>query len=487
MWQKTYTKIVNFLGSRTFFWLILAFFVVQALWIAFSFRYPMAFDEYFHIPVIQIFSHQWSPFIFHQPAQYDTFMDLGHQGLFYHYLMSFPYRIFSLVAHNFSSQIVFLRCINILLAASGLLVLRRVFDLAKINPVHVNVGMLIFVLLPIVPLVAATVNYDNMLLVLTAWYLLISVKILRSRQVEWTTISTLVSVGCLASLVKYPFLPLFAASVVFLVIVLGRRHGLTVLKLLWKSFLQTGRQWQVVSAGTLCLALVMFSMVYVQNVVRYGTPQPTCGVTLSTQRCLASGVYARNVNMQKTRDQRPILSKSEYTTLWSQHMIYGLAITANSTFPTNMFAFRSSPTIMTDLLFFGTLLGLGTLLYGWQRIPKSGSHYYLIFMVGVLFLSIFIVNTLDYYKYHAALANQPRYLLSMLPILLVYIVVAVSYAFRMRWVKLTSLAILLLLFTQGGGVTTHILGSQDNWYWQNRVVIKANHAAKKILHPLVKE
>ena len=45
----------------------------------------------------------------------------------------------------------------------------------------------------------------------------------------------------------------------------------------------------------------------------------------------------------------------------------------------------------------------------------------------------------------------------------------------------------ILLFLQGGGVMTFILRSDASWDWQNRAVIDANNAARKVLSPVVVE
>ena len=46
------------LDSRALLVTVIAVFVLQAAWIAVSFRFPMAYDEAYHLPIIQIFSTQ---------------------------------------------------------------------------------------------------------------------------------------------------------------------------------------------------------------------------------------------------------------------------------------------------------------------------------------------------------------------------------------------------------------------------------------------
>jgi len=56
-------KIVRFIGSNTFLYIVLGIFLAQAVWVALSVAYPMLFDEHFHLGVISIYSEQLSPFI----------------------------------------------------------------------------------------------------------------------------------------------------------------------------------------------------------------------------------------------------------------------------------------------------------------------------------------------------------------------------------------------------------------------------------------
>ncbi|HXE10103.1 MAG TPA: hypothetical protein VN554_01620, partial [Verrucomicrobiae bacterium] len=109
------------LGSRRFFWVILALFVIQAAWIALSGLYPMAFDEDFHLGIIRLYAHHISPFWAGQPPGADAFGAVARDPSYlYHYLMSFPYRLSGLFTHDQTLQILWLRAINIALFTAGL-------------------------------------------------------------------------------------------------------------------------------------------------------------------------------------------------------------------------------------------------------------------------------------------------------------------------------------------------------------------------------
>ena len=47
-------RCIAIIGSSKFLWAVIALLVLQAVWIALSGRYPMAFDEDFHFGLVQI-------------------------------------------------------------------------------------------------------------------------------------------------------------------------------------------------------------------------------------------------------------------------------------------------------------------------------------------------------------------------------------------------------------------------------------------------
>jgi len=480
-------KICGSLSSKWFLLGVVILFVLQALWIAFSFRYPMLYDESFHFGVIKIFGQQFSPLITNQPPAHDFYGNLANgDASLYHYMMSFPYRLISTIADSVAVQVVFLRTLNVLMAAVGLVLFARLFRKIGIKQAYINVSLLVFVLLPIVPFVAAMINYDNLLFPLTAAYLLLCLRLIQNPKVLWYEYANLIAVGCFTSLVKNTFLPVFAASVIYLAIIIIRRHGKKFLFLLLVSLKKAKRPWLAAVAVALVIIIGLFSTLYIQNLLRYGTPKPDCVRTLSRERCLANGIARRNLQHHANRDQRPLTEFSDFTQSWLEGMRATTLLTGTNTDTGVTWRAQGLP-VMHNLVFFLPFLGIGVLLYAWRSLRKNVGWHFLLTMVVVSFTSVYVYNTQIYYDLHAAFAVQARYLLNLLPVLLVMIVVACNYTLRRPWLKLACLVVVLLLFTQGGGVVNHILQSQDDWYWQNEKVIQANHMAKKILAPLVQE
>ena len=230
---------------------------------------------------------------------------------------------------------------------------------------------------------------------------------------------------------------------------------------------------------TLSLGLVM--AVYGQNLIRYGAIQPGCQQTMSETRCTANAIFRRNQAAIAAKKSVPSIGISDYTIKWFANMTQ---FTVSSDLePSGGYA-----PILKDAFFFGTLLTGALLLYAWRSLEKSIGWHFLAAVTGTLITSVFLDNYISYTNLHQIYATQPRYLLPVMPILIVMVIVAVGFLFRkQRYVRVASLAACLLLFTQGGGFLTPILFSKDDSYWQNVTVIRTNHAAKKILRPLVWE
>ncbi len=480
--QNIYQKLHTFAGSKKFFWLVILFFIGNALWIAYSYAYPMIYDEYFHMEVTKIFSYQFSPLISHQPQSYDILGSLSHGGAtLYHYVMSYPLRFIRLFTDSYPAQILFMRTINILLVVWGLWLFAKLFREIGIRGIYINIALLFFVLLPMVPLVAAHVNYDNMLFPLTALFFLLFSRILTAKKIIWTNYVWLVVLGCITSLVKVVFLPVFAASLIYLGVFMGIRYGKAFLQQFNQSIRKTNKY---VIGGIVVVFIVAtgaFATVYVQNVVRYHALVPGCERMLGAKRCSVNFVTKRSQDALAVRDQVELLSLPDYTSLWFSNMVkFSSSIDVRQK--------GGYVPLFASVLFFTVFACLAALAYSWRSIKKNSTWYYLAAMTAGLVVLLFLNNHSEYLKYHQPYATQPRYLLTVIPILTVMCVVAIGVALRNhRNIKLAAFIIMILLFSQGGGAVTYILRSNDADHWQNTSVTKANNAAKKILAPLVKE
>lgn len=489
MFDRFYYRVIKFIDSRLFFGLVLALFTVQALWIALSFRYPMLYDEVFHYNVTKIFSHQLTPFITNQPTAYDQFGSLAHgNSAIYHYLLSIPYRVIAVFTTSLAIQVILLRIINIAMALTGLWLFDILLRQVGFKQKYVNVSLLVFSLLPMTPLVTATINYDNMLFPLLALYLLSSVRILRTSKIGWFDLLSLIAVGSLASLVKFSFLPVFVATGLFLIIYLLRKFKSRLYTDFMKS-VQGAKRWQLALSAFITLVLVgMVAGIYGLSVIRYKNPTPVCDQILSVKRCESYDIYSRNANAIKSRAQRPAEQLPQYTyKVWFDYMIQLTNWSGNTV--NNIQVTKLGLPIMNLLLFFGSLTGFLIFFYQLKDMTRNDiPRTYLIFVAFVLLISVYLFNAKSYYDLHAPYGDQPRYLLGVMPILIAFIVLATATMLqKSAQSKLLIIILVMMLFSQGGGVITHILRSDDSWYWQNKAVIKLNHAAKDILQPIVKE
>jgi len=487
--QKTVRVIIDYIvlivSSRYFFWGVIAFFIFEAVWVACSFRYPMVFDESFHVTITKLFSNQLSPFILNQPDFYDRYGNLSNgNATIFHYLMSFPYRLIVSLSGSFMIQIVFMRVLNIIMVASGLMIFANIFKKIGIRQVCINVALLFFALIPIVSLVAATVNYDNMLFLFTAWYLAVCVNILKSKKIIWHNYVWLVIIGCFASLVKFTFLPIFAASAIYLIFFVVKEYGKTFIAKFMQSLFLANKL--TIITTSILLAVGMFSNLYLQNVVRYGTPFPACEKTMSLERCMKSYTIKRSINLEKTKNERPLSPLPVFTLDWIEIMTQSPGSTAATSATGRMVA--ANPFIaMRNIIFFGSIFVLVIIIYCWRAFSKNKGWYFLIIIASTVFMAVFIDNYLVYLKTHAMVGIQPRYLLGVLPIVIVMAVVSVGFLFKKsRYLKVVTLLIMLLIFTQGGGLITHIVRSNCNWYWDKAIVCEANNRARDLLTPLIK-
>lgn len=491
MLEKT-RKIVDIairaIGSKCFTWCVIAFFVFQSLWLAFSFRYPLCYDENFHFPVTKVFSTQLSPFIYNQPVKYDNLGDLSNGSTtFFHYLMSFPLRLVELFTGDQDIQVIVLRVLCVAMVAFGLYLFYKLFKKIGVDTAIVNVGLLLMTLLPVFIMTSATVNYDNLLFLLTAWYFIICIKIIQSKDVNWLDYAGLVCVGLFATATKSTFLPIFGVSVLYLGYLSYKRFGWVFFKKFWRSARSARRIMQVSVIIAFVVLVVFLSFGYLRDIIVYHSISPSCSQTLGESRCRKNFVLNRDIAARQTASTRPVVPIYSYAGQWYSAMALGATISAGV--PADGVLRQGSPLpVMANLLSFGIILAFGSILYSWTSIFKKQEWRFLLVVSSALILIIFLYNLKSYYNIHAAYAMQSRYMLSIVPIILVATVMSSSFILKKsRPLKLGLFVCGMIILTQGGGLITHIMRSNDSWNRDSQTVRQVNDRARDFLTPLVKE
>lgn len=485
-------SFIRLLSSNLFFYATTVFFFAQASWFALSIRYPIVYDEQFHLNAIKLFSGQVSPFITSQtPAfEYDRFGSLAYGNVsLYHYLMSVPYRVLDAVISNPDVLVVVMRMMNIGFVVLGLVIFRKLLLMLSVRRSVANVSILLTSLVPLFTSISATISYDNMLFVISMAYLYFGAKLVSGGQKEkWGNFVAALLLGMLGSLVKFTFLPVFLITQLYLLINILRASGYDLVKSvhLLRSWLRSkgAVTLTLLVSATLCLS-ILFTLRYIVSVVKYHTPIPDCAKVLTVERCSSNGVYSTNLELSKTKNEREVPVQKDYVQMWFSSVSGGFGITTAASYRTVEYSL--SPPLFMNLLFLGFWGGTASVLLAWRSVfSKEPTWAMLATAFLALVISVFAFNYMSYYEYRADVNIQSRYLLGFVPIFIATVGVAVNYLIKSRTQKSLLVLALFILFTQGGGVTTHILGSKSSWYWRNNTVIEVNTKLRAIINPVIK-
>lgn len=485
-------KIAKVLGSRRFYWVVVGFFVFEALWIAFSAKYPMAFDEDFHFGVIKIYSEHWLPFLAGQPENANQFGALATDPSYlYHYLMSFPYRFISVLTSSEAAQVIFLRLINIAIITYGVVLFRKVLLRAGSSQALVNTATLLFALVPTVPLLAGQINYDSLLLLALAWvcWLVLGVtEDSKARKIDLKAISLLAVSLMFACLVKYAFLPLALAAFVYVAVIFWlafRGRGKALKKAAKKSYVGLGQGLKIGLLTMLVVGGGFFAQRYVSNVVSYGNPVPDCAAVIGIEACMEYGPWGRNYRYAADKAEHNT-SPLAYTWTWVQGLHYRLffMITGPPKHTNHPPVPLPSAAALVILLFAVT----GLLFYWRETFNGRPFLVFLLAMTLVYAGTLWSQNYSQFLETGRPVAINGRYFIPLLLPLAAVLGRALAVSLK-PWkdAKTWAAAVAIILFLQGGGVFSFILRSDEAWFWPNKTVVHINEGASAVLDPFIIE
>lgn len=488
--------IYKTLSSKKFFYVVIGTLFIQAAWFALTAQYPMAFDENYHFGIIQIFSHQLSPFITNVPADSAVYGEITRfSSYLYHYLMSFPYRLIAFFVHDQTSQIIILRFLNIAIFIGGMYLFRNLFKRLNISNGLINFSLLMLALIPIVPFLAATISYDNLIFLLVPLIITLTLncrdEIVKHKKIPSSSFILLLVVGMLGSLVKYPFLPIFAATVIYLLIIFIRTSSKTkLLKTMFNSFNSSKKWIKIALVTSLVISGGLFAERYGENLIQYHSLEPDCGKIQSVDYCIQFGPWGRNYRIAaNVAATNPTFDPPIYLFVpyWFGNMAHRLYFAINYDYSSKL-PLPIPITIASMICIGGLILWM---LY--QRIIIRNDRRLLLLLAVILLYvgAIFYTNFTSYLQYRTMLAINGRYLVMILP--LVFVLIGLSYRnfindkfkIHAKLAKTLFSFIVILLMLQGGGALTHLSRGQSSWYWQNKSVIDFNTSLKNITSPLI--
>lgn len=501
---------MRLLSSRYTLYSIVGLFVLQAAWLTLTTRYPMAFDENFHLGLIQIYAHHWLPFLDSHPPDGGVYGAVARDPSYlYHFLMSFPYRLIAHFTDNLPAQVIILRFISIALAAASLLVYNDVLKRTPISTAVRHMILLIYTVIPVMPLLAAQINYDSLLLLVVALVVrqsLLLLAALRRGQPDARLLLQIVILLMVGSLVKYPFVPIAAAIVAFLLIELVRcaqrmdSFGDSLLG----YFRALSWGLRVCYVVGLLVVGALFAQRYVVNLVRYHDPVPDCAQVLPVEECREYAPWGRDYQYAIWNQDRPRDNPLVYGSHWVKQLMREFFFGVYSRFLKD-----SNVVWYLDLPPVGTLMGLGwfTLAAGtigvivyWRTIWRRPVLRLFLLIAVVYVAALFYQNYKMYLHTGVEVAIHGRYVLPIVPLIFVLYIYSWRRAlaalfgrvvvFRSHWPALQAGLVLLILVlcTQGGGFTTYLLRNRAEFSWpQSQLARNLNGTAQRVLDKIIIE
>ena len=483
--QQLSQKVYRWLASDRYFKFLVGFLVVSATWIALTGRYPMAFDEDFHLGLIRVYASHGLPFWSGQPANADAFGAVARDPSYlYHYVFSFIYQIICLFTQNQTIQVIVLRVINIGLFASSLPIFKRLLQRAGGSSALVNATLTLLVLIPITTQLAAQINYDNLIMPITALILLLALTIKQRPVAERPKVfMKIMALGLAGSLIKFAFLPIFIAVLLWLIV---------QSRPVWRERLNWWhRSMKVTKTKTgilLLLVILVLGVLSVEryglNLVRYHDPIPDCGTVLTLDNCQYYGPYIRDHNFAANKtnfDTSPLT----YTKEW----LYGMWLRSFFAIdgPATRFETRGPLVVPAVTALILMAVGLMSVFWSgrkiWRQQPSAVSLFGTVTAIYVT--ALWLQEYKAYVHTGFPVAINGRYLLLIITLVIFVAATACSRTLGSARQLKTGLIILSIgALLLGGGPLTYILRSSDYWYWPNSSTKSANHAVKHIFGPI---
>ncbi|MFZ1483892.1 MAG: hypothetical protein WAS36_02675 [Candidatus Saccharimonadales bacterium] len=459
------------------FALVVLLFVAEASYLAIMNSYPMAYDESYHFGLIQFYSQNLNPFVSSQDAStyvYGNIVD--NPSWLYHYLLSFPYRLLELTG-SLRTEVTGLRMFSVAFVAASLVVLYRIAHQLRLPSWLGVLVVAIFALTPVVTVLSAQMNYDNLIIFITLACVSVLLSLFaqaRTGVVAPRSLFAMISLVCFGSLVKFSFLPLalaFALATVGLVLyVVSKKRGQAFTA--FGQSIRSANKWVIGTLAALTLLITSLTIgFYGQNVAQYKTPVPDCAQVLSVQACMAYSPWSRNYTLE-TAYQAGGVETTANTLLY----IKGWVLTMTTQLfgniaPNGGFSYADKKLLIVFALamLVTGIVALLSIVTTLKTYPQLG----LVLGIAVLYLAaLFLRNYTEFLRFGIPTAIQGRYFAPVLAIL--YLAIAIgAYTWvtqrkhNYRLMQLGLATLVLGSMVTFGGAMSYASGVLPNYQWQD--------------------
>ncbi len=461
---KLNRRLYAVIASRTFLYWALGVFGLLSAWVAFASLYPMAFDEDTHVGLIKAYSQVWFPALPNNPALARFGAVPADPSYLFHYLMSFPWRLFQNVLHlPETASIILLRLLGIGMFIASLALFAHGLKQLKVSAFARHTIIALTCLLPISPLIAGQVNYDNLFMLLIAASFLLTinlVKALRKKQISLGQIAWFAAILLLGTATKYAFLPIAVGLVVVI--------GIVFLRTKSKVIIDKDKLLLTVSLIVLTVAALLNAR-YIINVVEYHAISPKCDQVFSQNDCMNYGVYARDVTNRTTMDDNfsPLNIVSYMTTHWIPGMFYRLFFTLAG--PTLNYQ-TQDPAIVPPIVYGAVFITSAIAFIGTLPVllRKRSPVFIATLAASLLYVLALVIQVYgDYRSTGQAVALNGRYLVPIFPLLGWMAIEALGeIRFRPKTYAPTIVTVCLFIIALcGGGIGTYLAAGNTEWFW----------------------
>lgn len=476
--DKSSQVVKRILSSKHLYIAILTVFFLQVSWLALNAK-SLPYDEYYHYGVTEIYSRQWSPFIHHQDIESSLYGELTRAPSYlYHYLMSFPMRFAKIFTDSSVAITIFLRFINIAMVIASVLLFRRLLLRAKMSTAVINVSTAFFLFTPLTPVLAAHINYDNLIMLIAPLQILYAYKMYTKEQLSYSDLAVFTTLGMFGSLVKFLYIPLVG------ILLIPAIYKFITKKTKLKNNLSQYSKPVLLGCGVIfSILLILFVERFGGNLVRYGSLDVKCEKVHARSFCYNNTVWRRDADTLKGKAGPAEQSASEYfARRWTPTMIGNMSSVYTNIpqdvpiedNPYGTYTARARippfPRISTALV----IVSLAILLVSVLLKMLSDFDRLVILTFALYAAMVFANNYLIYIKYGQAYAIQPRYLVFLwLPLMAVIASLASKLLRRRNSQRLSTVMpiavfTILAIYCVSGGLTGWIIRADKDWFWDGR-------------------